>query len=133
MGFEVHPLIIIWGAILLLVFITSFFTYLNRRNRYRVLEKIAEKGDSLSPELIAMLTGNGGEKSRGWQEVKNPVTSGIFLMCIGIALAVFFWAMQGGGIPLADGNWLLVIGIFPFMVGLARVLGAMFEKRDNGK
>lgn len=127
MGFEIHPLIIIWGSILLLVFIVSLFKYLGRRSKYRVLEKIAESGQTLSPELLAGLTNGNGRAP----EDKNPITSGIFLMCIGIALAVFFWAMQGGGIPLADDNWLPVIGVFPFMIGLARVLGAGFSQRDS--
>ncbi len=127
MGLEINPSIILWGAILLLVFITSLFRYLGRRSKYRVLEKLAESGQTLSPELLSGLT-NGESRSR---DDRNPVASGIFLMCIGIALAVFFWAMQGGGIPLADGNWLPVIGIFPFMVGLARVLGAGFSGRDS--
>lgn len=119
---QVHPLVIIWGAILLLVFITSFFGYLNKRNKYRLLETLAEKGQSLSPDMLASL---GTGRSR---ESRSPIASGIFLMCVGVALAVFFWAMQGGGIPLTDGNWLPVIGIFPFMVGLARVLGAAFDR-----
>ena len=56
-------------------------------------------------------------------------------MCIGMALAVFFWAMGGGG-NLVEGeqmpNWLPFIGIFPFMVGLARFLGGLFDRpRDN--
>jgi Domain of unknown function (DUF6249) len=130
MGFEVHPLIIIWGSILLLVFIVSFFKYLSRRSKYRLLEKIAEKGQSLSPEILASLT-NGDGKTPA--EVRNPVSSGIFLMCIGVALAVFFWAMTGGGNPFIgqEVSWLPVIGIFPFMVGLARLLGAGFERRDQ--
>lgn len=128
MDFAIQPLIIIWGSILLLVFIISFFKFLSRRSKYRLLEKLAEKGQSLSPEMLANLTGGGGSRAA---EEKNPITSGIFLMCVGIALAVFFWAMQGGGIPLADGNWLAVIGIFPFMVGLARFLGGLFERRTS--
>jgi hypothetical protein len=52
-------------------------------------------------------------------------------MCIGVALAVFLWALQGGG-SVIDGdhvpNWLPVVGIFPFMVGLARLLAAAFDR-----
>lgn len=125
MGFEIPSLAIIWGAILLLVFIVSLFKYLSRRSQYRLLEKLAEKGQTLSPELLANLT-NGNSKP---PEAKNPIISGIFLMCIGVALAVFFWAMEGGGLPLDHHNWLFVIGIFPFMVGLARFLGGLFERR----
>jgi hypothetical protein len=128
MGFEVHPLIIIWGAILLLVFIVSLFKYLGRRSQYRLLEKLAEKGQSLSPELLANIAHGGNGRP---PEDKNPITSGIFLMCIGIALAVFFWAFEGGGMPFSHDNWFIVIGIFPFMVGLARLLGAAFGKRES--
>lgn len=120
-------LAVIWGAILLLVFIALLFSYLSRRSKYRLIERLAEKGHPLTPEMLAGIT-NGGNKGD-----KNPISSGIFLMCIGVALAVFFWAMQGGGMPLTDGNWLAVIGIFPFMVGLARVLGARADHRDETK
>jgi hypothetical protein len=123
---EVHPLVIIWGAILLLVFIVGLFRYLGRRSQYRLLEKLAEKGQTLSPELLANLGGNGKSS-----EAKSPMGSGIFLMCIGVALALFFWAFQGGGIPLANGNWFPVLGIFPFMVGLARVLGTVFDRPSD--
>ncbi len=119
---EVHPLVIIWGAILLLVFIVSLFSYLNKRSKYRLLETLAEKGQALTPEMLAGLT-NG--KSH---EPKGSVASGIFLMCIGVALAVFFWAMEGQGTP----DFLPFIGVFPFMIGLARLLGAAFDRpRDK--
>lgn len=121
---DVSPAVVMWIAILLLVFITSFFGYLNKRNKYRLLETLAEKGQALSPEMLAGITNGHGKSS----SITNPIPSGIFLMCVGIALAVFFWAMQGGGIPLANDNWLAVIGIFPFMIGLARVLGYIFDR-----
>jgi lipopolysaccharide export LptBFGC system permease protein LptF len=124
------PLVIIWGAILGLVFIISLFKYLSRRSKYRLLEKLAEKGQSLTPEMMAGIA-NGHDRANAAD--KNPIASGIFLMCIGVALAIFFWAFEGGGVPFANGNWFIVIGIFPFMVGLARVLGAAFERRDPDK
>jgi len=123
------PLVIIWGSILGLVFIVMFFKYLGRRSKYRLLETLAEKGQTLTPEMMAGLT-NGHD--RGASD-KNPVTSGIFLMCIGIALAVFFWGMNGFENPFQGGSWLPVIGIFPFMTGLARLLGAFSERRDPNK
>jgi hypothetical protein len=68
---------------------------------------------------------------REYHRYRNPTQSGIFLMCVGIALAIFFWAMGGGGDFFVGDhmpNWLPVIGIFPFMVGLARLLGGMFDR-----
>ena len=124
--------VLFWGAIVLIVLISSLFRYLTRASRYRMLEKLAEKGQTLSPELLASLGGGGNGNGRDYERYANPVGSGIFLMCIGIALAVFFWALGGGGnffqgehVP----NWLPVIGIFPFMIGLARVLGSLTSRR----
>jgi len=122
---QVHPLVIIWSAILLLIFIIMFFNYLSKRSKYRMIERLAERGQTLTPEVLSGIS-NGHSKTD-----KNPVSSGIFLMCIGVALAVFFWAFEGGGIPFDHGNWFIVIGIFPFMVGLARVLGAHAERKDS--
>ena len=120
---------IFWGFILLIVLITSFFRHQSRTAKYRLLEKLAEKGQTLSPELLGSLASGNG---RDIERYSNPVGSGIFLMCIGIALAVFFWALGGGGnffqgehVP----NWLPVIGIFPFMIGLARLLSALTDRR----
>ena len=119
--------IIFWGAIVLIVVITNYFSYKNMSSRHRMMETLAEKGQPIPPEMLA--------SSRDRYRYHNPIQSGIFLMCIGVALAVFFWAMGGGG-NLIEGdrmpNWLPVIGIFPFMIGLARFLGGFFDRpRDN--
>jgi hypothetical protein len=121
-------LTVIWGAILLLVFFVLFFSYLNRRAKYRMIERLAEKGQPLTPEMLSGITNGSGGKGD-----KNPVTSGIFLMCIGVALAIFFWGLDGFQMPWNGGDFLPVIGIFPFMVGLARVLGARAERREEPK
>lgn len=119
--------IVFWGAIVLIVVIGNYFSYKTQSSRHRMMETLAEKGQPVPPELIV----NGRHSYR----YGHPIQSGIFLMCVGIALAVFFWAMGGGG-NLFDGdrmpNWLPVIGIFPFMVGLARLLGGLFDRpRDK--
>ena len=119
--------IIFWGAIVLIVVVTNYFSYKNMSSRHRMMETLAEKGQPIPPELLT--------KGREHYRDRSPIQSGIFLMCIGVALAVFFWAMGGGG-NLIEGdrmpNWLPVIGIFPFMVGLARFLGGFFDRpRDK--
>jgi hypothetical protein len=117
--------VIFWAAIAFMVLVTSFFSYRAQASHHRMIEKLAEKGQPIPPELLA----GGGRDSRRY---RSPIQSGIFLMCIGVALAVFFWAMGGGG-AVFDGdhmpNWLPVIGIFPFMVGFARLLGGLFDRR----
>jgi len=119
--------LIFWGAIVIIVIASNYFSYRSQSSRHRMMETLAEKGQPIPPDLVV----NG----RDYHRYRNPIQSGIFLMCIGIALAVFFWAMGGGG-NLFDGNhmpnWLPVIGIFPFMVGLARLLGGIFDRpRDK--
>lgn len=115
--------LIFWGAIVLIVIVVNYFSHKNLQSRHRMMETLAERGQPIPPEYVA-----GG---RDYYRYRNPIQSGIFLMCIGIALAVFFWAMNGGG-DLIEGNhvpnWLPVIGIFPFMVGLARFLGGLFDR-----
>lgn len=123
------PLSIIFGTILLIIFTVFLFSYLSRRSKYRMIERLAEKGTVLTPEMLAGITSNG--RSSGLD--KNPVSSGIFLMCIGVALAIFFWGMDGFQLPWNGGDFLPVIGIFPFMVGLARVLGARAASREEPK
>ena len=121
--------LVFWGAVLLMVFFTSFFGYLERRSRYRAIEKMVEKGQTVPPEMFSR---HGIPYDRRSWHYYHPAASGIFLMCIGVAVAIFFWAMQGGGSVFSDGrvdNWLPVIGIFPFMVGLARLLSSGFDRR----
>ena len=117
--------LIFWVAIAFIVAVTSFFSFQAQASHHRMLEKLAEKGQPIPPELLA----GGARESRRY---RSPIQSGIFLMCIGVALAVFFWAMGGGG-AIFDGdrmpNWLPVIGIFPFMMGFARLLGGLFDRR----
>lgn len=122
--------LIFWGAIVLIVVLGNYFRYKSQSSRHRVIEAMVQKGQPVPPELLA------GRDQYSYR-YHSPIQSGIFLMCIGVALAVFFWAMTGGGdfmdskdhIP----NWLPVIGIFPFMVGLARFLGGLFDRPRDPK
>jgi hypothetical protein len=119
--------VVFWGAIVLIVFMSFLFGHLRRSSKYRMIERLAEKGQTISPELLASVSNGNGRGERH----HSPIQSGIFLMCIGIAIAVFFWAMNGGGNPFMGEHvtWLAVIGIFPFMVGLARLIGGLMERR----
>jgi hypothetical protein len=118
---------IFWIAIVLIVFMSQFFSYRERTSRHRMIETLAQKGQPIPPEL---LTGGRHYGSTSWR-YDSPIHSGIFLMCIGVALALFFWAMGGGG-DLFEGDhtptWLPFIGVFPFMIGLARLLAGLFDR-----
>ena len=129
--------LIFWGAIVLIVFLGNFFSYRERTSRHRVIEKLVDKGQPVPPEL---LNGNGrGYYRDGYRGGRygNPLSSGIYLMCIGVAIAVFLWAMTGGLNWFGDNdnfgfhggpNWLPFVGIFPFMIGLSRVIAYLFDR-----
>jgi len=120
--------LVFWGAIVAIVVVGNFFSYRTQASRHRMIETLAEKGQPIPPDLLS---------GRQYDyRYRSPIQSGIFLMCIGIALAVFFWAMTSSGAPFEDRGdmprWLPVIGIFPFMVGLARLLAGLFDRpRDR--
>jgi hypothetical protein len=122
---DMNVVAIFWIAVVLIVFVTSFFRYRERSSRHRMIETLAEKGQPIPPDMLS-----GHDRDMSYRH-GSAIGSGIFLMCIGIALAVFFWALGGGGNFFSDQgvpNWLPVIGIFPFMMGLGRILGYVFDR-----
>jgi hypothetical protein len=130
---------IFWGAIVLIVFVSNFFGYRERTSRHRMIEKLAEKGQPIPPELLSG-NGNGryydgGGYRGGWH--RYSLAGGIYLMCIGAALFVFLWAMTTGNFNslFGDGDmggsgpgWLPFVAIFPFMIGFSRVLAHFFDR-----
>lgn len=122
------PPTIMWIAIAAIAIAGIISSNRAKIAKFRMMETLAEKGQSLpsnlTPELMDAISRH--EKS------KNPVQSGIFMVCIGLALGVFLWALGGGG-NLFQGehvpHWLPVVAIFPFMVGVAQLIGAIFQKR----
>jgi hypothetical protein len=136
MDFPPHHLsliVVFWLAIVALVFFGSFFRYLERTSRHRMIERLAEKGQPIPPEFMS--SPRDEVRRHLHYRYRHPIQSGIQLMCVGIALSVFMWAMTGGGnlFPAEHGvpNWLVFVGIFPFMLGLARVLGGLFDRPDS--
>lgn len=125
----VIPVLISWTSIVAIVITVFVFAYMKSRAKYRLLESLAEKGQTLTPEMLASINFKANWKS---DEFSNPIGSGISLMCIGVALAIFFWALQGfPNIFLGEHvNFLPAVGIFPFMIGLSRILSAVFTGRS---
>jgi hypothetical protein len=114
-------LVIIFTGVVAIVFIASYFGQQKRRDRMALIEKMLDKGQPLSPALLASLGTNG-------KHPQNSIGHAAFLMLLGVALAVFFGAMTGGyGVP----NFLWAIGLFPFAIGLAQLIGILFDKNRN--
>ena len=116
---------IVWGGIVCIVLIGNYFGYKRRASRDRLLEKLAEHGQALPPDAF------------GDRQDRNPFTISFILMSVGIATALFFWALAGGGGRFAGEPgvpvWLPVFGVFPFLVGVARLLGALADRRKPEK
>lgn len=114
-----------WAGIVCIVLIGNYFAYKRRASRDRLLEKLAEHGQPLPPDAFAD------------RQERNPFTSAFTLISVGVALALFFWAMTGGGgrftgeagVP----DWLPVLGAFPFLIGVARLVGALADRRKPEK
>lgn len=115
---------VFWMAIVAIVFVSTFFSYRERASRNRMIQTLVEKGQPIPPELLE-------EARRRPGRSRSPFSSGIYLMCIGIAIAVFLWAMSSG-VPMFEGeripNWIPFVGIFPFMIGFARFVSGFLER-----
>lgn len=114
---------IFWASIAVIAVAASFFSYLSRAARYRMLQSLAEKGQPLPPELLANLADANGSP-------RGVLRSGIILVCIGTALSFFLWAMtspQFDG-PIRNLSWLPTVGAFPFMIGVGLLLISALDR-----
>lgn len=114
-----------WGAIVIIVVVSRYFRHQSRIAKYQMLEKMAEKGQTIPPDVLA----RDDYRDRG---CRDNATSGIMLMCVGIGLGLFFWALSGGyGIfhhPTNVPDWMVFVGVIPFMIGLGRLLTSLFVR-----
>jgi len=46
---------VFWGAIVLIVFFSSYFRYRTRASHHRMVEKLAEKGQTVSTDLLGRI------------------------------------------------------------------------------
>jgi len=88
------------------------------------MEKLLDKGQTLSPELLNSISADHRHRS--------PLPGGIFISMVGLAIMIFFWALTGGS-GLWDGVgapvWLPVLGVFPLLIGIAMLLSALLDRR----
>ena len=114
--------IMFWAVIGFVLVANGYFVYQVRLARYRVMQTLADKGQPVPLELF-----NGPRRSAP----VGLMRGGIVLVCIGVALMMFFWAMTDQSIfhgPIESASWLPTIGFFPFMIGVALLVMAMFER-----
>ena len=90
--------LIFWAAIAIIVVARSYFRNQSRMARYRMMEAMARQGQSIPPEMMA--DGRRSDWDHGWDRGWDrhfTIGHGIMLMCIGVAVSAFLWAMSGGG------------------------------------
>lgn len=110
-------LFFVWGVTGVVAFAAIFFRYRATVNRDRTVQMLAEKGLAIPPELFRPRRSGSG------------LRSGVYLMCIGVALIVFLWGVTFGingkqVVPM----WIPVIGVFPLMIGVAMFAIALIER-----
>jgi hypothetical protein len=109
----------VWITLIAAIFLTNFFSYKLRIRRFQTIETLAQKGLSIPPELLT--TGRGNDRQR--------IRAGTHLLCLALAVAVFFWILggtevDGSEIPAS----LAVLAIFPAMIGLAQFIIILLNK-----
>lgn len=112
-----------WAVIGIIIVANSYFIYRVRMARYRVMQTLADKNQPVPLELFS-----GPQRSAPVGLMRGAIV----LICIGGALAVFFWSMTAQSIfhgPIESAEWLPTIGIFPFTIGFALLLLAWLERR----
>jgi uncharacterized membrane protein len=121
-GPHIDMAMVFWIVICIIVVASIVFRYLASVSRDRTIRDLAERGQTISPDMF--LTRGGG----------GSLFGGIFMLFIGIALVVFLYFLSGH-IAAVSGNadvprWLPVVGIFPIAIGLALIVGRMLDRRD---
>ena len=120
-----------WILVFSVPIVSIIFRSLERIFRYRALERMAEHGQPIPPDLIdrADFAAYGRYRVGPYS-----LARGIVPICVGIAIAVFFWALGNAGQihGLRGENWLPFIGIFPIMYGVGVLITGYFERRFPG-
>jgi len=119
----IMDIVAFWLVIGAVLVANGFFAFQVRMARYRVMQTLAEKGQPVPPE---MFSGSVGRAPVGM------LRAGIVLVCLGVALGLFFWSMTSASIfagPIKGADWLPTIALFPLLMGVALLLMALIERR----
>jgi hypothetical protein len=117
---------VVWLVIGAIAVSAIVFRFLSEMSRHHTMRVLAEKGQAIPPEIFSATAAS-------YHRTANSFRAGVILMSIGVAVAVFFWAMtSNSGMfrgPIEGVSWLPVLGIIPFMLGFALFVIAVFERR----
>jgi len=122
-GFD-NDLVLIFGFVLVIIFISSFFSFMKAKSAHETIRELSSKGQPIAPELLRGLQDDDDRSGRGL------LTGGFILIAIAVALAVF--GMQIGAITGDDevGPVLRTVAIFPGMIGAALLVSGAIANRS---
>lgn len=112
---------IFWIVIGVIIVTSIVFRYLASVSRDRTIRDLAERGQTITPEMFVT-------PRRG-----GTLVGGLFMLFIGVATVLFFWVLSGQmpgvtgemGVP----QWLPILGVFPIAIGLALIIGWLVNRR----
>ena len=114
--------VVFWLVIGTVIVANGYFVYQVRVARYRVMQSLADKNQPVPAEMF------------GGTAHSRPVglmRGGIVLVCLGLAIGGFFWAMTDQWLfhgPIREVSWLPAVALFPLMIGISLLVIAMFER-----
>jgi peptidoglycan/LPS O-acetylase OafA/YrhL len=116
---------IFWVVIAVIAICAIFFRYRENVSRDRTIQTLAEKGQTIPPELL-----HGGYHRGygyyGWR-YRRPYRAGIILICVGVAIF-----LSSAGHRNFDPNdwheWATSGALFPLLIGVALVVSGMFDR-----
>ncbi|MBR4722558.1 MAG: hypothetical protein IK053_05840 [Muribaculaceae bacterium] len=106
------------GGPILLVILIFYFSYRNKRNRFKVIEKAIEHG--VANEQLEKLF----EEQKSHR--RSPIFSGMACFMAGVGCFAATWMFSGGKI-------LGIIGLIAMTVGLGTIIAYNIEKKDKEK
>lgn len=117
--------LIFFGSIVMIVFIVKIASFRRHQMKIHLIEKMLEQGQNITPEVLDRL--GVGNDSTPAKTPGNPLGHGVYLILIGIGLATFFGVMS---MNLGTPYFLAATGVFPLVIGLARVITVLYENRQ---
>jgi len=117
--------VVFWLVIGAIVIAGTYFRNAAQVSRNEVIKTLLEKGHPLPPELF--------KEGRPWDH-RNFVAGGILLCGLGVAAAVFFWALTSGlfgGPDNEHAKFLPFVSACPVCLGIACFLVGRYLKSHD--
>ena len=116
---------VFWIFLAVIIIAGMFFGYLKSRSRDSTIRDLAERGQTIPPEMFGPLGSGRGGKG-------GLLVGGLVMLFIGIGLIVMAWQMNGSPYQYTAEGMPLAVGAIPGGIGVALILSYIFLGRDKG-